>query len=144
MSQQSNESQLLRGAFIPTLVVSLVAIATCALVQGKSGFWGALLAQFVVIIFFVIHIVVSRLTRNLDPISTMAMALFSYFAKLFALGVLLWVIAKYTDRATINRIAFGITAVALTIAWLWGEIASYMKLRLHLPLPVTKNPDLDT
>jgi fructose-specific phosphotransferase system IIC component len=144
MSKHSNESQLLRGAFIPTLVVSIVAIATCALVQGKSGFWGALLAQFVVIIFFVIHIAVSRMTRNLDPISTMAMALFSYFAKLFALGVLLWVIAKYTDRATINRIAFGITAVALTIAWLWGEIASYMKLRLHLPLPVTKNPDLDT
>jgi hypothetical protein len=67
----------------------------------------------------------------------MAMALFSYFAKLFALGILLWAISKYTDRATINRIAFGVTAVALTIAWLWGEIASYMKLRLHLPLPAT-------
>jgi len=132
MSQPSNESQLLRGAFVPTLVVSLVAIAASTVVQGKSGFWGALLAQFVVI-----HIAVSRMTRNLDPISTMAMALFSYFAKLFALGILLWAIAKYTDRATINRIAFGVTAVALTIAWLWGEIASYMKLRLHLPLPVT-------
>jgi hypothetical protein len=106
-------------------------------VQGASGFWGALLAQFVVIIFFVIHIAVSRMTRNLDPISTMAMALFSYFAKLFALGALLWAISKYTDRATINRTAFGVTAVALTIAWLWGEIASYMKLRLHLPLPET-------
>ena len=144
MNEQSNESQLLRGAFIPTLVVSLIAIATSAIVQGKSGFWGALLAQFVVIIFFVIHIAVSRMTRNLDPISTMAMALFSYFAKLFALGILLWAIAKYTDRATINRIAFGVTAVALTIAWLWGEIASYMKLRLHLPLPVTNKSDLDS
>ena len=143
MSQPSNESQLLRGAFVPTLVVSLVAIAVSAVVQGMSGFWGALLAQFVVIIFFVIHIAVSRMTRNLDPISTMAMALFSYFSKLFALGILLWAIAKYTDRATINRIAFGVTAVALTIAWLWGEIASYMKLRLHLPLPVTKKPEED-
>ena len=143
MREQSNESQLLRGAFIPTLVVSLIAIATSAVVQGKSGFWGALLAQFVVIIFFVIHIAVSRMTRNLDPISTMAMALFSYFAKLFALGLLLWAIANYTDRATINRIAFGVTAVALTIAWLWGEIASYMKLRLHLPLPATKKLEED-
>ncbi len=140
MSQPSNESQLLRGAFVPTLGVSLLAIAASAVVQGSSGFWGALLAQFVVIIFFVIHIAVSRLTRNLDPISTMAMALFSYFAKLFALGALLWAISKYTDRATINRTAFGITAVALTIAWLWGEIASYMKLRLHLPLPVPDKP----
>jgi fructose-specific phosphotransferase system IIC component len=141
MSQPSNESQLLRGAFVPTLIVSIVAIAASAVVQGMSGFWGALLAQFVVIIFFVIHIAVSRMTRNLDPISTMAMALFSYFAKLFALGILLWAIAKYTDRTTINRIAFGVTAVALTIAWLWGEIASYMKLRLHLPLPVTNKSE---
>ena len=143
MSQSSNESQLLRGAFIPTLAVSIVAIAASAVVQGASGFWGALLAQFVVIIFFIIHIAVSRMTRNLDPISTMAMALFSYFAKLFALGALLWAISAYTDRTTINRTAFGITAVARTIAWLWGEIASYMKLRLHLPLPVINKPDIE-
>ena len=135
MTEKSNESQLLRGAFLPTLIVGLVAIAISAFIQGLSGFWGALLAQFVVVIFFVIHIAVSRLTRNLDPISTMAMALFSYFAKLFRLGLLLWAISKFTERETINRTAFGITAVALTIAWLWGEIASYMKLRLHLPLP---------
>ena len=138
MSQNSNESLLLRGAFVPTLIVGLVAIAASTVIKGLSGFWGALLAQFVVVIFFVIHIAVSRMTRNLDPISTMAMAMFSYFAKLFALGGLLWAIARYTDRATINRTAFGVTAVALTIAWLWGEIASYMKLRLHLPLPETK------
>jgi hypothetical protein len=141
LNEPSNESKLLRGAFIPTLIVSIVAIAISTIVLGISGFMGALLAQFVVIIFFVIHIAVSRMTRNLDPISTMAMALFSYFAKLFALGALLWAISNYTDRATINRTAFGITAVALTIAWLWGEIASYMKLRLHLPLPT---PDKST
>jgi len=135
MMEKSNESQLLRGAFLPTLIVGLVAIAISAFIQGLSGFWGALLAQFVVVIFFVIHIAVSRMTRNLDPISTMAMALFSYFAKLFGLALLLWAISKFTERETINRTAFGITAVALTIAWLWGEIASYMKLRLHLPLP---------
>lgn len=134
----SNESKLLRGAFWPTLVVSIVAIVASSFFVGFSGFYGALLAQFVVIIFFVIHIAVSRMTRNLDPISTMAMALFSYFAKLFALGLLLWAIAKFTDRATISRSAFGISAVALTVAWLWGEIASFMKLRLHLPLPNTK------
>lgn len=143
MSQKSNESLLLRGAFVPTLIVSGVAISISAVLKGLSGFWGALLAQFVVIIFFVIHIAVSRATRNLDPISTMAMAMFSYFAKLFALGALLWAIAKFTDRATIDRTTFGITSVALTIAWLWGEIASYMKLRLHLPLPSKAAPTSD-
>ncbi|NQW75116.1 MAG: hypothetical protein HQ451_05995 [Candidatus Planktophila sp.] len=131
----SNESRLLRGAFIPTLFVGVIAIIISTLTQGSSGLYGALLAQFVVVIFFIVHIALSHLSRNLDPISTMAMALFSYFAKLFSLGLLLWAIAKFTDRATISRLAFGITASVLTIAWLWGEIASFMKLRLHLPLP---------
>ena len=131
----SNESRLLRGAFIPTLLVGVIAIIISTLTQGASGLYGALLAQFVVVIFFIVHIALSHLSRNLDPISTMAMALFSYFAKLFSLGLLLWAIAKFTDRATISRLAFGITASVLTVAWLWGEIASFMKLRLHLPLP---------
>jgi len=136
----SNESQLLKAAFIPTFLTSGIAILFATLLKGMSGLYGAVLAQFVVIIFFVIHIAVSRMTRNLDPISTMAMALFSYFAKLLALGLLLWAIAKFTDRETINRAAFGVTAVAITIAWLWGEIASFMKLRLHLPLPGSNLP----
>ena len=134
----SNESRLLRGAFIPTLLVGVIAIIISTLTQGASGLYGALLAQFVVVIFFIVHIALSHLSRNLDPISTMAMALFSYFAKLFSLGLLLWAIAKFTDRATISRLAFGITASVLTIAWLWGEIASFMALRLHLPLPEKK------
>ncbi|NCV07277.1 MAG: hypothetical protein EBX11_00760 [Actinobacteria bacterium] len=134
----SNESKLLRAAFIPTFLTSGFAILISTFVVGFPGFLGAVLAQFVVIIFFIIHIAVSKMTRNLDPISTMAMALFSYFAKLFALGLLLWVIARYTERSTIDRMTFGITAVALTVAWLWGEIASFMKLRLHLPLPESK------
>ncbi len=135
----SNESRLLRGAFLPTLITSIFTILLSAVSRGLSGLYGALLAQFVVIIFFIIHIAVSRLTRNLDPISTMAMALFSYFAKLFTLALLLWAIANFTDRATISRLTFGVSAVVLTIAWLWGEIASFMKLHLHLPLPDKKN-----
>ncbi len=131
----SNESRLLRGAFLPTIFLGVIAIIISTLTQGASGLYGALLAQFVVVIFFIVHIALSHLTRNLDPISTMAMALFSYFAKLLSLGLLLWAIAKFTDRATISRLAFGVTASLLTIAWLWGEIASFMKLRLHLPLP---------
>ncbi len=42
MTEKSNESQLLRGAFLPTLIVGLVAIAISAFIQGLSGFWGRL------------------------------------------------------------------------------------------------------
>ena len=131
----SNESQLLRGAVRPTLIVGAVTIALFSVFRGLSGFYGALLAQFIVAIYFVVHILVSRLTRDLDPISTMAMALLSYFAKLFFLGLLLWALAKYTDRDVIDRLSFGVASCALTVAWLGGEVASYLKLKTHLPLP---------
>jgi hypothetical protein len=136
---KSNESQLLRGAVRPTLMVGVVAVALFSALRGLSGFYGAVLAQFIVAIYFVVHILVSRLTRNLDPISTMAMALFSYFAKLFFLGLFLWALAKYTDRDVIDRLSFGVAACALTVAWLGGEVASYLKLKTHLPLPPQAN-----
>ena len=47
----SNEKLLLRGAFVPTLITSIVAIVAATAVKGSSGFLGALLAQFVVVIF---------------------------------------------------------------------------------------------
>jgi hypothetical protein len=65
----------------------------------------------------------------------MGIALFSYTTKLFLIGIFLWSLTEFTDRETINRTAFGVTAILLTLAWLGGEIASYMKLRIHLPLP---------
>jgi hypothetical protein len=103
------------------------------------GFLGALLAQFVVIIYFIVHLGVSRISTNLDPMSTMALAMFSYFTKLLFVGVFLYLVSTFTSLETIHRTSFGVTAIVLTLAWLGGEIASYTKLRIHLPLPET-NP----
>ena len=133
--QASNEEQLLRGALIPTFIVGLIAIIVSTIVQGLPGLSGALLAQVVVLIYFLVHIFISKLSRNLDPISTMALAMFSYFAKFMLLGAFLWALTKYTSRETIDRTSFGVSAIALTFAWLGGEIASYLKLKTHLPLP---------
>lgn len=138
MSQKSNESQLLRGALIPTTVIGVVAMAISAFFAGVPGFYGALLAQFIVVIFFAVTIGVSKISTNLDPMSTMGLALFSYTTKLLFVGVFLWVLTTYTDRESINRTSFGVTAIALTLGWLGGEIASYTKLRTHLPLPEKK------
>ncbi len=131
----TNESALLVGALKPTLIVGAVALIACTLAQGRSGFIGALLAQVVVLIYFIVHIFISKISRNLDPMSTMALALFSYFAKFLLVGAFLWALTAYTSRATIDRTSFGASAIALTFAWLGGEIASYLKLKTHLPLP---------
>ena len=140
MSDQNNsETIMLRGALKPTLIVGVLAIVISTIFAGMSGFLGALLAQFVVIIYFIVHLGVSRISRNLDPMNTMALAMFSYFTKLLLVGVFLYLVSTFTSRESINRTSFGVTAIALTFAWLGGEIASFMKLRIHLPLPET-NP----
>jgi FtsH-binding integral membrane protein len=138
MTNSSTERDLLRGALIPSLVVGVIAIIISTITQGNPGFMGALLAQLVVVMFFAVHIGVSKISRNLDPMSTMALALFSYFAKFILLGAFLYVLTRMTSRESIDRGAFGITAITLTFTWLGGEIRSYLKLKLHLPLPTKK------
>ena len=135
MSQTSNEMQLLRGAVIPTAITGVISIVASTVIAGLPGFYGAFLAQFIVVIFFAVTLWVSKLSKNLDPLSTMGLALFSYTTKLFLVGVFLWALTNYTDREAINRTSFGVAAILLSLSWLGGEIASYTKLRIHLPLP---------
>ena len=131
----SNDKKLLLGAAKPSAILGLLSIAIFTVVNGKSGFLGSLLAQIVVVIYLIVHIGVSKVSHNLDPLSTMAVALASYFVKFFALGFLLWLITGHTERDIINRASFGISALVVTFTWLGGEIASYLKLKTHLPLP---------
>lgn len=138
---QSNESQLLKGALIPTLTVGVAAIAIATFTRGGPGFIAALLAQVVVIIYFLVHLLVSKFSRDLDPMSTMAMAMLSYFAKILLAGAFFWILGQYTTDAELDRKVFGVTAVALTFAWLGGEVASYLKLKTHLPLPHEPRPE---
>ena len=134
-NQKSNETLLLKGALTPTLIIGLIALLASTAIQGRAGLYGSLLAQIVVLIYFIVHIFISRISRNLDPMSTMALALFSYFAKFLLLGAFLWLLTQYTSRQSVDRTSFGVSAIALTFAWLGGEIASYLKLKTHLPLP---------
>jgi hypothetical protein len=131
----STERALLRGAVIPTVVVGVASIAVSTWVKGSAGLVGALLAQFVVVIFFAANIGVARLSRDLDPVMTMSLAMFSYMAKVLLLGVFLWLITTFVSADTCDRKVFALSAVAATFAWLGGEIRAYLALKLHLQLP---------
>ena len=133
--QATSESAMLKGALLPTVVVGIICIAIFSVVKGLHGFYGALVAQVVVVIFFLVHLLISRLSRNLDPMATMALAMFSYFAKVMVMGAFLLILTKFTSREVIDRTAFGLTALVLTAAWLGGEVKSYLSLKIHLPLP---------
>jgi hypothetical protein len=131
----STERALLRGAVIPTVVIGLISIALSTWLKASAGLVGALLAQFVVVICFAANIGVARLSRDLDPVMTMSLAMFSYMAKVLMLGVFLWPITTFVSADTCDRKAFALSAVAATFAWLGGEIKAYLGLKLHLQLP---------
>jgi hypothetical protein len=44
-------------------------------------------------------------------------------------------VTRYSDKSTIDRGSFAICAILITMAWLFGEIRSFLKLRVQLPLP---------
>lgn len=131
----STERALLRGAVIPTVVIGVVAIGLSTWFLGVAGFIGALLAQFIVIAFFAANLLAARISRDLNPSITMAIAMVSYLVKVILLGVFLGLITTFVPEDICHRGAFGLSAVAATFAWLGGEIVAFLKLKLHLELP---------
>lgn len=124
-----------RGALIPSTIVALVSIVVALLMRGGSGLLGAFLASFVVVIFFSTSLLVARLTKSADPISTMALAMFSYFTKLLLIAGFLILVTRLTSPESVDRTSFGVSAIAVAMAWLAGEVRAFFTLRLQLPLP---------
>jgi hypothetical protein len=138
LPQQSSETNLWRGALIPAVTIATISIIAGMAISGASGLWGALLASVTVILYFSVHLFISKISQNLDPMATMALAMFSYFAKVVLMGALLLVVTKTTSPETVDRPTFAVSALSITAAWLAGEIRAFVKLRFQLPLPQTK------
>jgi len=134
MSEDST-TLMWRGAIIPSTAVAVVAMVASTLIRHKSGFLGALIGSATVIIFLGIHLLISAISKNLDPIAVMGMAMFSYFAKVLVMGALLLIVSRATAPATVDRTTFAISALSITAAWLGGEIRAFFKLKIGLPLP---------
>lgn len=131
----SMESQLWKGALLPSSITGIIGIVIMGIIHGRPGVVGGILAEFIVLIFFAVHLIISVISNKLDPIMTMALAMVSYFAKLIVLGAFLLIVLNTVPEESLNRPSFGIVAFAITFAWLAGEVRAFLKLRLHLPLP---------
>ena len=133
-------SLMWRGAIIPATLTSLAFVTASTLLRHQSGFWGAIIASITVVLFLGIHLLVSAISKNLDPIAVMGLAMFSYVAKLAVMGALLLIVARGTAPTSVDRNCFAATALAITAAWLGGEIRAFLKLRIGLPLPPPSPP----
>jgi hypothetical protein len=137
-----SDTQLWRGALVPASVTALICLIILSYLNGISGAIGSALATVTVIVFFSINLLVARISRNLDPMATMALAMFSYFAKVIFMGVFLLLVTKYTERSVVDRESFAICAILITMAWLFGEVRSFLKLKVQMPLPKTEGEKL--
>ena len=138
---KNTEEDLWRGALIPALLVGVVSVVISTILRHSAGLWGSALALLTVILFFSVHLVVAKISKDLDPMATMALAMFSYFAKVVLMGAFLLIVTKTTSPKSVDRISFGASALAITAAWLTGEIRAFLKLRFNLPLPQNGPPD---
>lgn len=131
----SSERAMLKGALIPSAILAPITVGLSGYFWSWAGLTGALLAQLIVLIFFASNLLVARISRDLDPMMTMALAMMSYMAKVLLLGIFLWLITTFVPESACNRTAFALSAIVATFAWLGGEITAYLKLKLHLQLP---------
>lgn len=138
MSNRSNDQRkerdwrdsLWRGALTPSIGTASIAVIAGYLIKDLPGLWASVLASLTVVIFFSVHLFVARISRNLDPTSTMLLAMLSYFLKVALMAIFLVLVTRLTDPADIDRPSFAIAAIALTTAWLAGEIRAFLKIRL--------------
>ena len=130
-----SDKKLWQGAVVPAAFAAILGLIVDVVLKGKAGFIGGALASITVIIFFSVHLLVARVSRELDPTATMILAMLSYFVKITFMGLFLILINKFTDRSTVDRTSFAISALLITMAWLVGEIRTFTKLRFQMPLP---------
>lgn len=131
----SIEFEMWKGALLPAITVGVLGIIGFGLTRGKAGAIGGVLANCIVVIFFAIHLVISKVSAQMDPMLTMMLAMLSYFGKMLILGAILLLVVKKIPPDTLDRLSFGVVAIAITFAWLAGEIRAFLKLRLTLPMP---------
>jgi ATP synthase protein I len=123
------ERRVWRDAGAVSALIAVAAIVAGTVLRDGKGFWGATLGATVVVIFFVVHLIVSAVTKEMDPISTMALAMFAYFAKIFALAGFL---IAFRNSTFLDRTTFGATAILVTAGWLAAEIRAFTKTRFIL------------
>jgi ATP synthase protein I len=118
---------MLRGAFVPTLVVGPVAVVIAALASGGKAALAAFLGFAVAIGFFALGLLVMRrLDSAADPLRFLASAMAVFLGQMF---FLLLVILALKDADWLDGTAFGLSALATALVWQVFQVLAYVRTR---------------
>lgn len=124
-------TELLRGSFVPTAVVGLLA-ALAALFSGPKAAWSAALGAVLVLTFFTISLLAMKRTAHLAPTAVMLVVMVTYTVKVLALGLVMFLLR---DAAWVSGYAVGVTITVCTLVWLYFEMRAYKRLRIFVFTP---------
>jgi hypothetical protein len=139
--EKSWRTLLWRTALRWSALSFIVATVAAFLLRGTAGGQGALLAGFVVIIFFAVHLLLDRATKGSGSVSLFVGALLSYFLKVALVGSFLFFVMSQLGPERLDRISFGATAMVITTFWLAGEIRGFMRIRYIYDDDAVRPPD---
>ena len=106
---------------VPALTVGTLGLVIATVLSGRAGLVAGIFAVLLVFFFLVVHLLVSLAAPRVSPIATMGLAMASYFLKIIAVVLCLFLL----EPIDMNKRAFGIIAIATTTTWLAGEIWAY-------------------
>lgn len=109
------------SSMVPALIVGSIGMAIATVLLGRSGLIAGIFAVLLVFFFLIVHLLVSLAAPRVSPIATMGLAMASYFLKIVAVLLCLFLL----EPINMNKRAFGIIAIATTTTWLAGEIWAF-------------------
>jgi len=124
---------MLRGAALPSLVMSVACVVVATAARGTSGLWGSLLGAGLVYAFFGLSLVVLGATATVEPAIALLVALGLYTAKVIALA-LTFVLLQHLGLLgePLHRGALALTVIVCTLAWTVLQIAGAVRHRQPL------------
>lgn len=119
-------TELLRGSFLPTAVVGLLAVVV-GMFSGPKAAWSAALGAVLVLAFFTVSLLAMKRTAHLAPTAVMLVVMVTYTVKILALGLVMVVLR---DAAWVSGYAVGVTITVCALVWLYFEMRAYKRLRI--------------
>jgi ATP synthase protein I len=115
-----------RHALLLAVPVAVAAVGLATVLRGTPGLVGAVIGALLGLVAGAVSTLVMRGTARTSPAGVMIGAMASFAGKVLLL--MLFLVAFRGTTLFDNR-AFGLTLLAVTVAWIAGEVVGFVRAR---------------
>jgi ATP synthase protein I len=115
-----------RHALLLALPVAVIAAVLATVLRGTSGLIGAIIGAVLGLVAGAVSTLVMRGTARTSPAGVMIGAMTSFAGKVLLLMVFL---VAFRGTTLFDNRAFGLTLLAVTVAWIAGEVVGFVRAR---------------